>query len=121
MQNRTHIVDIGCGPADIREQQIPFPRFPLCSSLMRALGRPSKTRKEKFVPAVAMLAVRVPGKRVALIQSASNLLKVFSHLATLAHKSIVRHNLITGCDVFRLPKLSASTAVLWSDIVINHV
>jgi hypothetical protein len=68
-----------------------------------------------------MLAVRVPGKRVAFIQSASNVLKIFSHLATPAHMSIVRHNLLKECDVFHLPKLSASTAVLYSDIVIKHV
>jgi hypothetical protein len=45
----------------------------------------------------------------------------FDHLATLAHISIVRHNLLKGCDVFRLPKLWASTAFLWSDIVMNCV
>jgi hypothetical protein len=56
-----------------------------------------------------------------LIQSASYLLKFFSHLATPAHMSIVRHNLFQECDVLRLPKLSASTAVLWSDIVIKLV
>jgi hypothetical protein len=56
-----------------------------------------------------------------LIQSASNLLKILSLLATPAHMKIVRHNLLKECDVFRLPKLSASTAVLWSDIVIKQV
>jgi mevalonate kinase len=55
-----------------------------------------------------------------LILSASNLI-LFSHLATLAHMRIVRHNLLKKCDVIRLPKLSASTAVLWSDVVIKHV
>jgi hypothetical protein len=56
-----------------------------------------------------------------LIQSASNRLKIFGHLATPAHMSFVHHNLLKECDVFRLPKLSASTAVLCSDIVIKHV
>jgi hypothetical protein len=86
---------------------------------MRALGPNSKIRKDKVVPVVAMPAVRVPGKRVALIQSAGNFLKFFSHVATPAHMSIVCGNLLTGCHVFRLPKLSASASVLWSDIVIN--
>jgi hypothetical protein len=62
-----------------------------------------------------------PGKCVALFQSASNLLKNFSHVATPAHMSIIRHNLPKECDVIRLPNLSASTAVLLSDLVIKHV
>jgi hypothetical protein len=92
---------------------------PLANARARSVLR--KFARRSFVRFVAMLAVRVPGKRVAPIQSASNLLKYFSHVATAAHMSIVRHNLLQGCDVFYLPKLSASIAVLCSDIVINHV
>jgi hypothetical protein len=51
-----------------------------------------------------------------LIQSAINLLRIFSHLATPARMRIVRHNLLEECDVFRLTKLSTSTAVLWSEL-----
>jgi hypothetical protein len=67
---------------------------------MRALDPPSKIRKEKPGHVVAMLAVLVPGKRVALIKRASNLLKFFSHLTTPAHMSIVLHNLLNECVVF---------------------
>jgi hypothetical protein len=105
---------------DIRKQLISaqYPR--LFHSLTRPLGPHFEGSQKMFVPVVAMLAVRIRNsrKRLDLIQSARNLLIFFSHLATPVQMSVVRHNIPKGCDVFRLPKLSASTAVLWSDIVI---
>jgi hypothetical protein len=64
------VVDSGL---DIREQLISFPKLLVCYP--RSCGRsvrPSKVRKEKLVLVVAMLAVGVPGKRVALIPSATS-------------------------------------------------
>jgi hypothetical protein len=118
----TLFVVIACG-LDIREHLISFPKNISSVPLANERGRSAlrKFARRSLYLSLQRLSFVLQGSALRSFKARATYSNFSVTLPRSAHMSIVQDNLLKQSDVFRIPKLSASTAVLWSDIFIKHV